>query len=113
MQDGTKTKTENDQHNSNTELVNSVIQQTEEIELRLIDTKLIDIFADKSKVLEISSMKLMEVRLFEEKIEVGFLVKSVYYTTMVYRLIKLIYPIIIPILVIFGWLNTLKTNKER
>jgi hypothetical protein len=113
MQDGTKTTTENDQSDSNIELADSVNTQAEDLELRLIDTRLIDIFADKSKVLEISSMKLMEIRLFEEKIEVGFLEKSVYYTTMVYRLIKLIYPIIIPLLIIFGWLNTLKTNKER
>lgn len=113
MQDGTKTKTENDQLNSSTELADSVNTQAEDLELRLIETRLIDIFTDKNKILEISSMKLMEVKLYEEKIEVGFLEKSVYYTTMIYKLIKLIYPIIIPLLVIFGWLDKIRTNKER
>jgi len=62
---------------------------------------------------ETITMKFVEIKKFDESIEIGFLEKAGYYVQVTWKLIKIIYPIIIPLLVIFRWIESLKTKKEQ
>lgn len=83
----------------------------DELDKKIIDTRLNPEIKGLACENEVLTMKFIEVKKFEEKIEVSFLEKTSYYVQVTWKLIKIIYPIIIPVFVIFGWIDSLKTKK--
>lgn len=89
----------------------------EELSLKQIDTRLANLMPIATKFknripIEVSRMKFIEIKKYEESIEVGFLEKAGYYAQITYRIIKTLYPIIIPLFIVFGWIDKIKQTKR-
>lgn len=84
----------------------------EELDKKIIDTRLNPEITGLARETEVLTMKFVEVKKFEEKIEVSFLEKTSYYIQIAWKLIKITYPIILPLFTVIGWLQSLKTKKR-
>lgn len=94
------------------EIINQENPYVEELQKIPIDTRIDKIVEIKGLAREVSYMKFVELKRFDDKIEISFLEKAGYYLQLTWKIIKTIYPIIIPLIVIFGWIESLKQKKR-